>query len=575
MPSSQKLFSSTPAAASVILIPLPAGANPPPLSPAIDVDFIKSILLRQSSIDYQTAQARLNEAGFRRVHQLHDITLAQLRQRVPALEKKFVQRIHERGYLRQPSVAAAAQRAAPPRPAPALTAADGLPFLRDNLLPCTAVRQLLLGPVSVYAALAAEACDAITQVEIDAEGRPEETADWSWAVFSNIHHMTLERRRELLSPERCTPARLWTAASAREQLTSATCVPYLDYNPFPLGPFINRQMWVEDIASLCTGFSPMDQGILPPEFDDGEVQLAATGFGEQFHGRRWRATCPFPVTTPALSARQVTGPVNFNSTRGEDEELLNTPRVSLPFPAHAKHMRSEACGEQLTLFFMHGPSINPTHWDATDGASCLFLGWKVFVDFDIEEWGASVGQRWPEDLDQTCPPLDIALLLRMPSLRWSLLGPGTTHLVVATRAHFVISLTSCILLTSSRTHLPHNLMRALAWSVGPGTPVGSWLENVRPAAYSQLVKYIHASTVKRWEQWETQGRRGQEMMKLAVEGWARVLPNLEPWFQLDVLRMYPLFTRTEKAEDAVANSASLHREWSAFAEYMKGRVVPS
>ena len=63
---------------------------------------------------------------------------------------------------------------------------------------------------------------------------------------------------------------------------------------------------------------------------------------------------------------------------------------------------------------------------------------------------------------------------------------------------------------------------------------------------------------------------------MALEGWTRVLAELEQGFELDVLNAYPLFTRERMgAQEAERTAAALHRVWRAFAEYMKGRAAPS
>ena len=130
------------------------------------------------------------------------------------------------------------------------------------------------------------------------------------------------------------------------------------------------------------------------------------------------------------------------------------------------------------------------------------------------------------------------------AVRQLLLGDVSIYATLAAQAcHFVTQLEMNVRGRPSST-------AACTWQVF------SNIEQVTLAQWTELL------SPGRWEEWEAlpDRRRGREMMKLAKEGWERVLPNMGQWFELDALRLYPLFTRMCKSlADAAEYSRAVDR----------------
>ena len=137
------------------------------------------------------------------------------------------------------------------------------------------------------------------------------------------------------------------------------------------------------------------------------------------------------------------------------------------------------------------------------------------------------------------PPLPWDILVGLQSFRWSLVGPDVTVVIPADRAHFVISLTSTILITQGRTYTPHHVIRGIAWIIGGGgTAKGTWLETVPWVEYAGVIIWLAQAVRHRYQRWQLGGEQEEYLRRRSREEWNRIWPELTQWLTIPVSGVY-------------------------------------
>ena len=160
----------------------------------------------------------------------------------------------------------------------------------------------------------------------------------------------------------------------------------------------------------------------------------------------------------------VPGEANSRYPRGLSKQL----------PAHT--------GTLSKTFVAIGPSCNAVHSDPVGGCSQLWYDWKVVFVFHMSEWPTLVrGMR--------NDGMDIQGLMKAESLRWVLLGPGSTIMLPPQMVHFVITLSDSVLVTWCRTPFVHNQLLSLLYHAAGQVPDETWAA-LTSADYVKLFRYL-------------------------------------------------------------------------------------
>ena len=316
---------------------------------------------------------------------------------------------------------------------------------------------------------------------------------------------------------------------------------FLNFRPWPRGPAqaSSYRQWVVDLAQK-TEFHKgdgrervlLDCGPLRENEDERVVWLDDSASSvmkvraRELKKRRYRSVLQLPDVNREETV-QIRKKICKWQVRGEmkaNELLLDDDlRDSLQIFEHA--LLSD---ELSAVFLTHGPSCNSAHVDSIGGGSCCVFGWKVVVMWDALEWEAGVGRK--AGLGDVAPPLSILDLIRFPSLRWTLIGPGTTIVLPADRPHFVIALSSSLLITFSSTSFPHRMMRSMALVfAGRMTAKGTWMEAQQPTDLTALIKYLRHRMTQVLPHWSTHKRR------VSSEEWQRMRGEVAELMQISPL----------------------------------------
>ena len=396
--------------------------------------------------------------------------------------------------------------------------------------------------------------------------------------IKNMDKVTLSQWRELLHPDRLVPVTLWDSNRPEcwERLWRAEAGQYeaafLHFTPFPRGPGKgNLTDWVNRLAALTQfheGSGAESQllvcGPLDPADEEGVVRLREEGSRSErnkaimLNGSRWRSVLQLPDPNRDETIENVAELIEWQWRDDMKEGELLRQAVLLSDMRLTEH--ALLSGEQTSAFLTHGPSSNSAHWDAISGGSCCVFGWKLFVTWDACEWHVAIGLQ--AGLGEIAPPIPIANLCKFPSLRWTLVGPNTTIILPADRPHFVITLTSSLLVAFCHTSFPHQLMRSMAHVLAAQMPTaGTWMEHQSVDRLLQMIVHLQERTSEAAQHWSAEKKR------VAKEEWVRF--NREVSDLLKISQAVDALPGLKDLSEARAESEAVLLAWASLDSVMK------
>ena len=412
-------------------------------------------------------------------------------------------------------------------------------------------------------------------------------------VMEAMDRIKLKELRKLFHPSRLLPVHRWGSEGSMERLLKAEAgkeeAVFHNFVPFPRGPerAASYTVWVNTLMkqTKCAAHV-LDMGKMPPRDEERVVLLDAASLGAMqqqpdsgadWNRVRWRSVFNLPDPAIRSMADKQARKAALKQAKAVADLLC---QWELPGGMkrdellEAKRMKAAGIKDwamltaaQKTVFLCHGASCNSAHCDGLAGGSCCVFGWKVFVSWDLAEWNDAVARR--AGLGDIAPPLSIRDLNSFRSLRWLLVGPGDTIYIPADRVHFVVTLTSALLITYAHTAFPHRLVRVLAHTAAAKMPHhGTWMTLQPLDKLGWMMQHLRERTQRMLAEggWDAAKKAVARSEWLAMRGEVGAVLRISE--HIGALVGLKQLEQAGERNYAYATSRSMIRQWSEFDQMM-------